>query len=164
MTFFPCTNIEHTYTKFAPQSKPDRIFSMFTAWTHHIRLVHLDGHFSDGVCCLVDHFKEAGPAQRLGADRSGQLKTHVTILSRPRGKNKGESFWQKGDESKHAMMKTSCDVESLQSLKRVAHFLFLQKLSDIWLLQKHWVSNYPLEIPVKTTRIIFLFCKINLKA
>lgn len=45
------------------------------SWTHRVRLVHLDGHFIDGVRRFVDHFEEAGAAQSLCADRSGQLET-----------------------------------------------------------------------------------------
>ena len=45
--------------------------------THHIGLVHLDGHFTDSICCFVYHFQEAGAAQSLGACRSGQLKTNT---------------------------------------------------------------------------------------
>ncbi len=47
------------------------------SWTHHVWLVHLDGHFTDSICCFVDHFQEAGAAQSLGAHSSGQLKTHT---------------------------------------------------------------------------------------
>lgn len=50
------------------------------SWTHHVWLIHLDGHFTDSVCCFVDHFQEAGAAQSLGAHCSGQLKTHTHIM------------------------------------------------------------------------------------
>lgn len=49
--------------------------------THHVRLVHLDGHFTDGVGCFVDHFQEAGAAQGLRAHCSGQLDTHTHNVS-----------------------------------------------------------------------------------
>ena len=39
--------------------------------THHVRLVHLDGHLADGVGRLVQHFEEAGAAKSLGAHRPG---------------------------------------------------------------------------------------------
>lgn len=51
-----------------------------SSWTHHVWLIHLDGHFTDSVCCFVDHFQEAGAAQSLGAHCSGQLKINRHIL------------------------------------------------------------------------------------
>lgn len=48
------------------------------SWTHHVWLIHFDGHFTDSICCFVDHFQEAGTAQSLSTHSPGQLKTHTT--------------------------------------------------------------------------------------
>lgn len=52
------------------------MFHLFTnclvySWTHHVWLIHLDGHFTDSICCFVDHFQEAGATQSLSAHSPG---------------------------------------------------------------------------------------------
>lgn len=46
--------------------------------THHVRLIHFDGHLAEGVCSPVDHLQEAGTAQSLGVVSPGHLQhTHT---------------------------------------------------------------------------------------
>lgn len=100
--------------------------------THHIGLVHLDGHFTDGVCRFVDHFQEAGAAQSLSADCSGQLNTRdetaiITLKKQQIGESTGVSF----------------------VILISAYFFSLQELSDVGVLQQRWVIYHPLQIPVR---------------
>lgn len=80
------------------------------------------------------------------------------------------TFWAKWEKNKslswsfntNQKEKTGTRLKrNLKYCKDAAYFLFLQKLSDIRILQEHWVSHYSLEIPVETRKLNFLLCKFK---